>query len=401
MKNNLTKSQKLLCDLCGNVLFDKNCNIPEKFDLNELFTEAKHQTVFPIACVGLKKEKTESVFRSYIVKNLQVDYNHIEISELLKQNNIKHVFIKGVVSASYYKDPTVRTMGDVDVLIDRQDMQKVHSLLLKLGYITGDNILKEDGHIRYKKKIKGAVYVCEVHFSINGIPTSMAPVFDKYLSNILDTTKEIAVPNGKCPAPSDFHHGIVLLLHTATHLTNEGVGLRHLCDWAIFENRFSNDEFVSLFETPLKEMGLWKFAQLITLCCEKYLGADKRQWAGKAQDGFIDEIVADIMNGGNFGHRQTDRYRQVKYISDRENQKISKRGTFSQILSNLNAKAKTEYSFTKKCRLLLPIGWLCVVFKYMFLVLTHKRRFDNINTINAAKYRKNLYNEFELFQKGD
>ena len=66
MKNNLTESQKILCNLCGNVLFDKNNNIPEDLDLGELFTEAKHQTVFPIAYMGLKKEKFEKSFYHFI-----------------------------------------------------------------------------------------------------------------------------------------------------------------------------------------------------------------------------------------------------------------------------------------------------------------------------------------------
>ena len=62
MINNLTEIQNILCGLCANVLFDKNIYIPKNFDLNKLFDEAKHQTVFPIACVGLKREKVEKKF---------------------------------------------------------------------------------------------------------------------------------------------------------------------------------------------------------------------------------------------------------------------------------------------------------------------------------------------------
>lgn len=229
----------------------------------------------------------------------------------------------------------------------------------------------------------------------------MADIFERYIGNILDNTKEITVANGKCRVPSDFHHGIVLLLHTAGHLTNEGVGLRHLCDWAVFVNRFSNDEFINLFEIPLKEMGLWRFAQLLTLCCEGYLGIYKKQWAGEAEEGLTGEIIADIMNGGNFGFKDKDRYGQIKYISDREAHKVSNKGAFSQLLSSINAKAKTEYKFAKNCKLLLPIAWASVIFNYLILVLTRKRKLDNLNTINSAKYRQSLYNKFKLFEKSE
>ena len=49
-----------------------------------------------------------------------------------------------MASASYYKEPTLRMMGDVDVLIDRCDTEKVNILLQKLGYTTNDDIFKED-----------------------------------------------------------------------------------------------------------------------------------------------------------------------------------------------------------------------------------------------------------------
>ena len=401
MKNNLTEIQNILCGLCANVLFEKNISIPENFDFNKLFDEAKHQTVFPIAYMGFKNKKYDKAFYNFVAKNVQVNYNHTEIADLLSANNIKYVFIKGVASASYYKESTLRMMGDVDVLIDRCDTEKVNTLLQKLGYTTNDDIFKEDGHIGYKREISGTLSICEVHFVINGIPDSLADIFERYIGNILDNTKEITVANGKCLVPNDFHHGIVLLLHTANHLTNEGVGLRHLCDWAVFVNSLSNDEFVDLFEAPLKEMGLWRFAQLLTICCEKYLGIDKKQWVGEAEESLIGNIIADILTGGNFGYKDKDRYGQIKYISDREANKVSDKGTFSQLLSSINAKAKTEYNFTKKCKLLLPIAWLAVVFSYLILVLTRKRKLDNINTINSAKHRQSLYNEFKLFEKNE
>lgn len=401
MIENLTESQNILCGLCANVLFEKNISIPENFDFNKLFDEAKHQTVFPIACVGLKKENTEKSFYSYVAKNIQVNYNHIEIADLLSANNIKYVFIKGVASASYYKEPTLRMMGDVDILINRCNIEKVHALLQTLGYNTNEDIFKENGHIGYKREISGILSICEVHFVIIGIPDSLADVFERYIGNILDNTKEITVANGRCLVPNDFHHGVVLLLHTANHLTNEGVGLRHLCDWAVFANSFSNDDFVNLFEAPLKEMGLWRFTQLLTLCCVKYLGCDKKEWAGEQDDLLLDSMIADILMGGNFGYKDKDRYGQIKYISDREAHKVSDRSVFSQLLSSINAKAKTEYSFSKNCKMLLPIAWILVIFNYFVLVLTRKRKLDNIKTINSAKYRQSLYSEFKLFEKNE
>ena len=74
--------------------------------------------------MALQNKKYEKVFYNFVVKNLQVNYNHTKIADLLSKNDIKYVFIKGVASALYYKEPTLRMKGNVDVLINRCDNEK-------------------------------------------------------------------------------------------------------------------------------------------------------------------------------------------------------------------------------------------------------------------------------------
>ncbi len=401
--NSLTTTQKMLCDLCAFALFNKKINIPENDNLDELFAEAKQQTIFPTAFATLKKLSVKNIgadklFFRCITKNIKINYNHSEIANVLSQNGIKYVFIKGVASAAYYNYPELRTMGDIDVLIDRADIQRVHDLLLSLGYSTTESLDKRHGHIGYTRRDNGLTSICEVHFKVNGIPDSLKEVFDSYFKDIFINANEISVANGKCLIPNDFHHCMILLLHTVTHLIHEGIGLRHLCDWAVFVNRFSNDEFKALFEKPLKKVGMWRFAQLLTACCEKYLGVDNKEFANIADDKLVDAIIADVIRGGNFGHKDRDRYRQIKYITDRSTNNVSKKGAFSQGMSSIDFKARTKYQFVKRYKVLLPLGWLAVMLEYLILLLTGKRKLDNANTINNAKQRQAIYNEFKLFE---
>lgn len=46
-----------------------------------------------------------------------------------------------------------------------------------------------------------------------------------------------------------------MLLHVAGHLINTGIGLRHLCDWAVFVAKFSDEGFCEMFEDKLKAVG--------------------------------------------------------------------------------------------------------------------------------------------------
>lgn len=395
----IDNNQKLLLDLCAKSLFCKEVTIPDEFDCNELVEESKRQTVFPVA-YSFVKDKCDDVdsktFSQIIAKNIRVEFAHNEIHRILSDNSIPYVILKGVASASYYKEPMLRMMGDVDVLVRPDDIAKADELLKSIGFVTADDIHGDDMHIGYKRNDGIA---CELHRRIGWAPqNSVGDTVNKYLDDIFEKSVEYKMSNGSCIVPCKFHHGLILLLHTATHLTHEGVGLRHLCDWAVFANDFSNDEFVSLFEQPLKEMGLWRFAQLLTLCCVSHLGCDQKEWAGEDDNNLIDSIVFDILNGGNFGTKDTDRYNQIKYISDRKEGTTAKKNPILQLFASINAKTKKEFKFSNKSKFFLPLGWICTVCKYLYLVVMGKRRLDTVSTINNAKQRKNIYDEFKLFE---
>ena len=404
MKNNFTENQNILCNLCANVLFDRNVDLPKEIDVDELLKEANQQAVFTTAYTALKKlsfegDLGEKLLLRSIMKTARVGHDHIEIGDILTQNGIEYVLFKGVASAAYYKKTDIRIMGDVDILIHPEDTEQVHNLLLNIGYITNEDITKKENHIVYVRRLNGVCSVCEVHFKVSTTPDAVAEEFNNCFKTVFNDKMEIEVSNGRCFVPSHFHHGVILLLHTATHLTKEGIGLRHLCDWAVFVNSFSNDVFVKTFEAPLKQMGLWRFAQLLTLCCQKYLGADKKDFAGDCDSELLDAMITDIMTGGNFGFKDETRYGHIKYISNRESDGISQKGAFSQLFMSINQKAKIKCDFVKKHKWLLPVGWVVVVFDYFGLVLSKKRKLDNIDTINDAKHRQSIYNEFKLFKK--
>ena len=153
-----------------------------------------------------------------------------------------------------------------------------------------------------------------------------------------------------------------------------------------------------MFETPLKDLGLWRFAQLLTLCCVRYLGCAPKEWAGTADDSLLESMVRDIMTGGNFGYCDKDRYRQIKYITDREKSTVSEKSSRWQGVRSIHAKTKQEYKFFREHPIFLPVGWLVTVCKYLWLVLTGKRRTDTLKTVKAAQERKNIYAEFALFK---
>ncbi len=400
----ISEMQRLLCDLCANVLFSKNITLPENFDKDELLDEAKKQTVFPIAYTALKglgvaDLNAEKEYYSFIANNIRLNSAHREIGDILSESNIPYVILKGVASAKYYKEPTLRMMGDVDALVRESDIVKVDSALSKHQFSTKDNIYNIGNHVAYIRTINGLTTVCEVHLKVNGVPKEIEDTFDFYMRDMIENSAEISIYEERCFVPDEFHNGMVLVMHTANHLTNEGIGLRHLCDWATFVNNFSDEEFINLFEIPFKKIGLWRFAQILTLCCMKYLGIDYKEWAGNADDTVLDGVITDILIGGNFGRKDITRHYQIKYIKNSETSKISNKKGLDQRLAILNEKAKAKYGFAQKCWLFSIFAQIAVLAEYLQLLLKGERKIDSFDTVKSANIRKKLYSEFKLFEK--
>lgn len=402
----LNSEQKLLLDLVAEAYFGKTAVLPQAPDAEALTALAHEQTVFPALYLMLQKHfptdpAVGKQFSRHIASYTTVESAHIEIGDLLQKNGIAYVVIKGVASASYYKEPILRAMGDIDILVEEHDIPKADALLQSIGYATKDDITLPKKHFAYIRGTGKRGIVCELHRGINGVlPEENRATAEKYMANILAEAQTVETECGECFVPSDFHHGLILLLHTARHLIKEGVGLRHLCDWAFFVDRFSNDRFLEIFETPLKEIGIWRFAQLLTLCCVRYLGCAPKAWAGTADEALLEGIVCDIMAGGNFGFNDRDRYRQIKYLTDRGKNTVSKSNSLWQACRSIHAKTKQEHPFFREHPVFLPAGWVLTVCDYIGLVLMGKRESDSLKTVKTAQERRKLYDEFALFQTG-
>ena len=114
---------------------------------------------------------------------------------------------------------------------------------------------------------------------------------------------------------------------------DEHIGLRHLCDWAVFENSLSEEDFCGLFEEKLKAVGLWKYAQVLTLASIKYLGAENRMWAQIDDESVVDDLVEDIMNGENLGKKDDQRFKAGLLISSRGKNGVGKTSMFINLLN--------------------------------------------------------------------
>lgn len=405
----------LLLQVISAALFGKKPPTVMDNQILPLINESKAQAVYPLAFSVLDSQLQEKLtakqynecseeFFRYAITGTQNFAEHSELHELMTANEMPYVAIKGLASARYYPEPSLRSMGDIDFLVEKENVSDTGKLLESIGF-TIDHGNEDDGiHIAYHRD---PMSIWELHWRVSGIPSSeVGKSIKSEMDRIIETADVVEEEGTICRVPDRMHHGLVLLLHTLTHLTNEGVGLRHLCDWVMFASSLSDREFREIFEKRLKRFGLWRFAQALTLLGIRYLGAPKRVWAleaiesRKLDDETLEGLMNDILSGGNFGTKDMNRYREIKYISDRGEHTVSSGGILRQGLRTMNQKVYADYRTIEKHKILLPVGYFAEGGKYVGLLLTGKRKSSGTKQmLKEAAERKRIYSSLHLFEK--
>lgn len=394
----MTAQQSTILQLLSKTLFRREVEVQDQ-DWLEVLKEAKNQAVVQLVDSVIDKSLLtadeahawKQATSADLANNIRIGHNHSLLHKWM--SGIPYVILKGAASASYYPIPTHRSMGDVDFLVKEEDLARAGKVLEENGLKPWDK--EHISHIVYR----GPRMHYEMHFNIAGTPNGeVGDLAREYTTDIFEKAQEKTVVNGVAMLPSPFHHGLILLLHTCHHMTGEGVGLRHLCDWAVFENNFSEDEFCELFEVKLKKLGLWKFAQILTRVSIKYLGADEKLWA-IAEEDVVDAIMEDILTGGNFGKKDSDRALQTMLISDRGKDGVGKTSMVSEFLKSGNGVVYHNWPESKKNKLLLPFGWVYFGTRRIFREMTGKRQKTNVRKlVGGAAERRSLYEQLHLYE---
>ncbi|MBP5208073.1 MAG: nucleotidyltransferase family protein [Clostridia bacterium] len=397
----ISETQQALLNSLGTHLFQKQPSDYRSVDWASLLKEAEMQTVFPIVFSVvepyLPDELSKTAKTGYFVhlaSSMRNAHQHGELHKLLSEHGLPYVIIKGMASASYYPDPFLRSMGDVDFLVPKDKLEETKKLLTGEGYSAKENS-RHHSHIAFHRGKE----ILEMHWEPNGLPEGEKyEICRQYLDDMIERSVLYEIRDERFMIPDPFHHGLILLLHTATHMINTGIGLRHLCDWAVFAGKLKDEEFRALFEEKLKAAGLWRFAQLLTQLATRYLGCPKAVWAEEDDDpDFLEAMIEDIFASGNFGKKDVERINEAKLMTVESTGSVERSNTV--VLKVLTEKAYKEMPVCKKVKILLPIGWLYVGIRHMILVIKGKRPKVHLNKmISGAETRREIYTQFQLFR---
>lgn len=329
-----------------------------------------------------------------ISSNMAVVKCQNELTDFLEKNNYKYIILKGIASASYYENPDMRMLGDVDFLIDNSISDEIgEAIQSNLGY----SVYGMESHERHLTMMRKKDAI-EMHYEIPGIPNGDKGEFVKnFISNILDDTISTTIDGNTFTAPSHLFHGIIILLHMLHHM-KEGLGLRHLCDWGAFVNSTAKFSFWDKDFIPfLNELGLMKYASVMASVCHKYMGIDMPACLPVADDEICEDIINDIFQSGNFGNKD-EQYHQSGLLISESSEGNIKKSVFSTLLGKLDSAVKLHWPWLKKWKILLPFAYILFTIRYYLKVIRGERP-SLSSLMPEANRRKDLYKQLEIYEE--
>ncbi|MBQ3234677.1 MAG: nucleotidyltransferase family protein [Clostridia bacterium] len=400
----LTKEQELLLNLIAKGINENvtiNKDVLDGIDWKKLVRESRVQSVMYLAFESAKEFKTlipsdvypvwENASMLVLKSNLSVFNDQAELISLLN-GKYPYIILKGQSAGAYYKNPELRAYGDVDFLVDKENVLEIEKLLISSGY---EKVGPEhDNHVVLKKGTANL----EMHFRVAGIPFGkLGEKIEEFLKPAIKTSVKMHCELGDFNAPNDLYHGLILLLHMQHHMLGEGLGLRHLCDFALYLNKTQGEPFWAETLLPfLKDIGLYHYTAVIAKTCSLAFQIPCPEFALDVESELCYEILEDIFNGGTFGVKDVSRQKSGMLISE-HGKGGTKHGALYNLAHGLHVAVITQNKIVKKIWILYPFIYCYRAIRFLFLTMIGKK--PKLSKMSAqAKERKSIYEKLKVFE---
>lgn len=298
-------------------------------------------------CREFIPEKYKEQLSSNLSSELFYYANRIELEKKIinrfSEESVACFIVKGTAVAEYYPMPALRSMGDTDLLIHKEDYDKAHKMLLSMGFLC--------------KIINASYYKDEMLFEIHAQLIS-----DSYMNNselcayFSDYWKY--VDSGKLDWN---YHFLFLIFHFWRHFFDSGVGLRHFADIAVLSRNNAELDW-NYIERKLKEIGLWSFAQKVFDLNKRWFNVEVPLAIETMDEDFYLEVTEQILRNGVFGYNNAENRANKIVQSETDEKKYSsvmrKRLCNTVFLKYDYMILMPEYSFLKGRPILLPAAWV-------------------------------------------
>ena len=218
-----------------------------------------------------------------------------------EETNLKPIILKGLPLASLYPTPSHRTSGDIDIFygsaeactranyqVESWGTPVSHGDFGEYGFLMGEVPIEHHSymnisHVPWRNKSLTAWVEHECSLPKGTMTAEVEGMEVRTLSPILDM--------------------IQLSSHSMKHALNEGIGLRQLCDMALYVNRHHDIMQPYELRQALNRFGLRRWTDLCLSYCTTYLGLKESSlpYPVHCNNQLLEDMHKELMLSGNLG----------------------------------------------------------------------------------------------------
>ena len=339
-----------------------------------------------------------SAFR-YIFSQIQRTNHFLEVYKKLIEKNIKILVFKGIIFRNMYNNPDDRISSDEDILIKKEDYEKVKEFFLSEGF----EFIDKGEECAYFSKSTGLCI--EVSTSLFSHESKAYGHLNKLFEDVFEKSIKINIDKIDILTLSHEQHLIYIVFHNMKHFLTGGFGIRQVADFSKYIETYGEYINWEKFWSDLKDLNYDTFALNLIEISLKYLGFnnDKITYPDNitsfdelknSQKYYInsESLINDILDAGVFGASTMDRKHTALMTLDAvEDKKKSNR--LKAVFPNVNY-LKDNYTYLQKYPILLPVAWGQRILSY----LKKNKTSSYINTMELGKQRIELLKEYKIIK---
>ena len=279
----------------------------------QVYQEACHQTVAGMVAnvfirhnIAVGKELAVKCY--YQLKEIRQEnaYFNKQLASFIRfmnRHDLRYAIVKGQVVGQDYPDPGVRGCGDVDIYCDSEYYPKTKETLEKR--ILKRQLANDSTNKHVEFDVSGITY--ELHSMLSEF--AHKPYRD-YLNRIVEEDFRsgmvmVDVDGTEVSTLSPTMNALYLPVHIYYHLIINGVGLRQLCDWALFMHRHHAEVDKAKLDEYLTNLGMKKAIMALGAVVVETLKLPAAEFPFElTQKDFRRgrRILKNMIKMGNFGH---------------------------------------------------------------------------------------------------
>jgi len=231
-----------------------------------------------------------------LVYNLFLKFNNMQLSPIL---------MKGQAFAENYPYPLHRQCGDIDIYFkNREDCNKAVEWAANIDKVAAKSYDNKRERKHFTFSIHGNIV--ELHyfmclFENSRLHKRLQQIIDKEFADnepsfVYIEEKQIET----VPYTLSVLHQII---HISRHLLEAGIGLRQICDLALYLDKYYDVIDKEKLNGYLNELQLMTVAKSIGYILVNFLGLKKEKMPFSTDKQYTEFIIREVFDGGNFGKK--------------------------------------------------------------------------------------------------